>query len=112
MSENMTCRTCGKELPATSFPRTRWGGYMTVCRVCQAEAKRATRASRRAKRARFEGGDNPLNNMTFPEFEGKEPREVIAMMTRAKAWLEQQGYDIKLSGEFRKIKIIPIKFEL
>lgn len=53
-----------------------------------------------------------IEGMTFPEFDGKTPQEIITMMTRAKAWLSLQGYDIKLSGEFREVKIRPIKFEL
>lgn len=33
-----------------------------------------------------------------PEFDGKEPVEVIQLMSRAKRWLEARGYEINLSG--------------
>lgn len=46
-----------------------------------------------------------------PDFDGKEPGEVMRMMGRAKKWLESRGYVIQLSGEYHETKIRKLKFE-
>ncbi len=102
--EEKVCDCCRRQLPLTAFRKTRWGGYTSQCNACQSKKSAQTRNKRRTQ-ASAEG-------MTFPEFEGKSPQEVIILMTRAKAWLTMQGFDIKLSGEFREVKVRRIKFEL
>ncbi len=104
MDEKKVCATCNRLLPLSAFRKSRWGSYTSTCRACQSQKTMTTKKQRRES-ASIEG-------MTFPEFDGKTPQEIITMMTRAKAWLSLQGYDIKLSGEFREVKIRPIKFEL
>lgn len=37
-------------------------------------------------------------------FDGKEPREVIDLMSRAKHWLETRGYSIALKGTYTQVK--------
>lgn len=32
------------------------------------------------------------------------------MMGRAKKWLESRGYSITLRGEYREVKVRPVKF--
>ncbi len=39
-----------------------------------------------------------------PDFDGKQPREVIDLMSRAKRWLEAQGYTITLKGTYTQVK--------
>lgn len=39
-----------------------------------------------------------------PDFDGKEPREVIELMSRAKHWLETRGYSIALKGTYTQVK--------
>ena len=96
------CTTCNRSLPLTAFCKTRMGRLAKVCNTCRASKSAQTRNKRRAA----------IEGMTFPEFDGKSPQEVITIMAWAKAWLSQQGYDVKLSGEFREVKVRPIKFEL
>ena len=45
------------------------------------------------------------------DFDGKQPREVLCMMGRAKKWLESRGFVIQLSGEYHETKIRKLKFE-
>lgn len=46
-----------------------------------------------------------------PDFDGKDPGEVVRMMGRAKRWLESRGCVITLRGEFHETKIRKLKFE-
>lgn len=46
-----------------------------------------------------------------PDFDGKDPGEVMRLMGRAKKWLESRGFIIQLSGEFHETKIRKLKFE-
>lgn len=39
-----------------------------------------------------------------PDFDGKQPREVIDLMSRAKRWLEAQGYTITLKGTYTQVR--------
>ena len=41
-----------------------------------------------------------------PDFDGKEPREVIDLMSRAKRWLEARGYNIILKGSYTQVREI------
>lgn len=102
--EEKVCDCCRRQLPLSAFRKSRWGGYTSHCNLCQSKKSAQTKNKRRTL-ASAEG-------MTFPEFEGKTPQDVISLMTRAKAWLTLQGFDIKLSGVFREVKVRAIKFEL
>lgn len=101
-----TCRECGRQLPLSSFRLSRTGNPVSVCRECMAAKHSATCA---AKRATMRGG-KPLP-FSDPDFDGKDPGEVIRMMGRAKRWLESRGFIIKLDGEFHETKIRKLKFE-
>lgn len=105
MEHTKICSNCNRELPESAFRLSRWGRYEAACRECQT-------AKAQASRRKNGGGKSNHNKMTFPEFEGKEPREVIDMMSRGKAWLEQQGFEIKLSGIYKKVTIKQVKFEV
>lgn len=56
------------------------------------------------------GGDKPAP-FSDPDFDGKDPGEVMRMMGRAKKWLESRGFIIQLSGEYHETKIRKLKFE-
>lgn len=49
------------------------------------------------------GKTTPLSD---PDFDGKEPREVIDLMSRAKHWLETRGYSIALEGTYTQVREI------
>ena len=103
--EAKTCKTCGRELPSSNFKMTRWGNRASICNECLKEK----RAETRCNRAQVGGGKTaPFPD---PDFDGKEPREVIQLMSRAKKWLESRGFVIQLSGEFHETKIRKLKFE-
>ena len=38
------------------------------------------------------------------DFDDKEPREVLDLMSRAKRWLESRGYTITLKGTYTQIR--------
>ena len=98
--ETKTCKVCGRELPETSFRKVKGGGYGSTCKECISEA---------LKEAAFQRKNcNPFYD---PDFDGKEPGEVMRMMGRAKKWLESRGYVIQLSGEYHETKIRKLKFE-
>lgn len=96
------CKVCGEELPIGQFRKTRWGRAET-CTDCITAKRLESRISNR--KAKF--GASALYDA---EFEGKEPVEVIQLMSRAKAWLESRGYSITLRGEYREVKIREVKF--
>lgn len=50
------------------------------------------------------GGKQP----PFPDadFDNKEPREVLDIMSRAKRWLEERGYNITLRGTYTQVREI------
>lgn len=105
MMETRTCKVCGRELPETNFPMGRWGRVNT-CKECRAAALRETKA---AKRARMGGGGTA--SFSDPDFDGKDPREVIDTMVRCRKWLESRGFEIAMSCVYKKVKIIKIKLE-
>lgn len=41
-----------------------------------------------------------------PDFDGKQPVEVIQLMSRAKRWLEARGYSIALKGTYTQVREI------
>lgn len=99
------CQVCGKEKPLEEFSRNRWGVTKT-CRDCVVELRRDSRFARRDS---VGGGKKPPFH--DPDFDGKDPGEVVRMMGRAKRWLESRGFIIQLSGEFHETKIRKLKFE-
>lgn len=105
MMETRACKVCGRELSETNFPMGRWGRVNT-CKECRAAALRETKA---AKRARM-GGGKPAP-FSDPDFDGKDPREVIDTMVRCRKWLESRGFEIAMSCVYKEVKIRKIKLE-
>lgn len=71
--------------------------------------RRAQREQSGPTRPNEGGGNNrPFSD---PDFDGREPREVLLLMGRARRWLESRGFTIQLSGEYRKVEIKKVKFE-
>ena len=101
--ETKTCKTCGKELPLSSFSRNRFGP-VSVCRECIKEKYRDTHFNR----------VNPVligQPISDPDFDAQVPGDVCRMMCRAKKWLESRGFIIKLDGEYREVKVKKLKLE-
>lgn len=97
--ETKVCRICGRELPLNEFPLSRCGNHASVCRECRTATLRENKA---AKRAQMGGGKTaPFSD---PDFDGKQPVEVIQLMSRAKRWLETRGYSITLKGTYTQVK--------
>lgn len=99
------CKVCGRELPEADFRLAKGGVRLSTCNACI----NVKRAQTRYERAQVGGGRQaPFSD---PDFDGKEPGEVIRMMGRAKKWLESRGFVIQLSGEYHETKIRKLKFE-
>ena len=97
--ETKICKACGRELPEADFPMGRGGIRVGVCKECRTAALRETKA---LKRNQIGGGKTaPFSD---PDFDGKQPVEVIQLMSRAKRWLEAQGYNITLKGTYTQVK--------
>lgn len=97
--ETKICKVCGRELPETDFPMGRYGIRIATCKVCRTAALRETKA---LKRNQIGGGKtDPFSD---PDFDGKQPVEVIQLMSRAKRWLEARGYSITLKGTYTQVK--------
>ena len=103
--ETKTCKVCGRELPETSFRKVKGGGYGSTCKECISEALKEAAFQRKTEGG---GKQTPFSD---PDFDGKEPGEVMRMMGRAKKWLESRGFVIQLSGEYHETKIRKLKFE-
>lgn len=97
--ETKTCKVCGRELPLTDFRLGRWGARLHTCNECVNEK----RAQTRYEHLQMGGKTTPLSD---PDFDGKEPREVIDLMSRAKHWLETRGYSIALKGTYTQVREI------
>lgn len=77
---------------------TRWGHYSEVCKKCIKNKKDDTRSSKRI----VDGKQNtPYSD---PDFDGKQPVEVLQLMKRAKMWLEAKGYNITLKGTYTQVR--------
>lgn len=100
------CNDCGRELPDEAFQITRNGvSRFNVCKACRAAKAAKTRQDNAQK---WGGGEqHPFSDA---DFDDKTPGEVIRMMSRAKKWLESRGYSITLRGEYREVKVRPVKF--
>lgn len=103
--ETKTCKVCGRELPPSDFRKSRWGSRVNICNECLNEKRAETRYNR------TQVGGGKTAPFSDPDFDGKEPGEVLRMMGRAKKWLESRGFVIQLSGEFHETKIRKLKFE-
>lgn len=103
--ETKICKVCGRELPETEFKLTRWGSRSSTCNTCVQEK----RAQMRYERAQVGGGKQaPFSD---PDFDGKEPREVIDTMVRCRKWLESRGFEIAMTCVYKEVKIRKIKLE-
>lgn len=100
MMETKICKDCGRELPLTEFKATRWGSRAAICNACVKEK----RAQTRFEHTQMGGGNMPP--FSDPDFDGKQPREVIDLMSRAKRWLEAQGCTITLKGTYTQVREI------
>lgn len=98
--ETKICKTCGRELPVTSFRLSKGGTKVATCNECINEK----RAESRYKHTQI-GGIKPAP-FSDADFDGKEPREVIDLMSRAKHWLETRGYSIALKGTYTQVREI------
>lgn len=103
--ETKICKTCGRELPVTSFRLSKGGTKVATCNECINEK----RAESRYKHTQI-GGVKPAP-LSDADFDGKQPVEVIQLMSRAKRWLESRGYTITLKGEYREVKVRQVKFQ-
>ncbi|MBD5224822.1 MAG: hypothetical protein HDS68_02500 [Bacteroidales bacterium] len=102
--ETKICKDCGRELPLTDFIPTRNGKRMSACKSCVQEK----RANTRYERAQMGGGKQPP--FSDPDFDGKDPGEVVRLMGRAQRWLQSRGYTIRLDGEYTKTTVHKLKF--
>lgn len=87
------CKECERELPLKVFRITRGGTRCSVCNECSTAKRNETRLKNR-------GGGAELRPFYDADFEGKQPVEVIQLMSRAKKWLESRGYEITLRGKY------------
>lgn len=99
--ETKICKVCGRELPETDFPMGRYGVRIGTCKECRANALRETKARNRAQM-----GGGKTAPFPDPDFDGKQPVEVIQLMSRAKRWLEARGYSITLKGTYTQVREI------
>lgn len=99
-NETITCKECGKELSASKFKVTRWGSRAKVCNQCVSDKLMAT-----TKFLKEQKSQERIATLD-PDFDGKQPVEVIQLMSRAKKWLEARGYEITLKGEYKITKQI------
>lgn len=95
--ETKVCKVCERELPLTEFRMTKGGIRQNTCTSCVNEK----RAQTRYDRAQMGGKTAPFSDELF---DGKQPVEVIQLMSRAKRWLEAQGYSITLKGTYTQVK--------
>lgn len=99
--ETKTCKECGRELPVTEFMLTRWEHYTDVCKGCIKDKKK----NAFFRRVIVKGEQNAAcPDYSDPDFDGKQPVEVIQLMKRAKMWLEAQGYNITLKGTYTQVR--------
>lgn len=61
---------------------------MNTCRECRNAAIREKYALKRAQSGGGGSGNRPFSD---PAFDGKEPREVIDLMSRAKRWSKHRA---------------------
>lgn len=103
--ETKVCKVCGRELPLSQFMVTRWGGYTDNCNECIAKKRTQTRYNNYGNMQSV-GGGSKTTPFSDPDFDGKQPVEVIQFMSRAKRWLEAHGYTITLKGTYTQVREI------
>lgn len=103
--ETKICKTCGRELPVTSFRLSKGGTKVATCNDCINEK----RAESRYKHTQI-GGVKPAP-LSDADFDGKTIGDVWRLMCRAEKWLESRGCVITLDGEFREVKVRKLKKE-
>ena len=79
--ETSICKTCGRELPVSSFKMTRWGTRSAVCNKCASELCTKTKAAKKAEKEK-EQRELRLRDFT--------PRELMEELSR-------RGYEGKLT---------------
>lgn len=92
--ETKVCKVCERSLPLEKFRFTRNG--VTRAETCEECRKASYDATKQTKRMEIER----QRHMYDSEFDSKEPVDVIKLMTRAKKWLENKGYEITLRGVY------------
>lgn len=97
--ETKKCKECGRELPIGNFAMSRWGKRIDACRECVKEKKADARYAKKMGKSRME-----QRSYSDPDFDGKQPVEVLQLMKRAKMWLEAQGYSITLKGTYTQVR--------
>lgn len=105
--ETKICKDCGRELPLSDFRKTRSGALSGNCNECIKEKYAQTRYSHLEK---FWGGGK-IAPFSDPDFDGKQPREVIDTMIRCRKWLESRGFEISMSCVYKEVKIRKINLE-
>lgn len=92
--ETKVCKCCGRDLPLEVFSLTKNGiTRRDTCKECINSARSTSKAN---KIAIIEAQRQQYDEM----FEGKDPVDVIKIMSRAKRWLESRGYEITLKGSY------------
>ena len=102
--ETKICKECGRELPISNFKSTLWGTRAEICNEC-VNTKRRENSSNK-----HQMGGGKLPPFPDPDFDDKQPVEVVQLMGRAKRWLESRGYTIHLDGEYTKTTVHKLKF--
>lgn len=87
------CKVCEQSKPLSEYRTTRWGTPGNTCKTCVNSARKENRENKR------KALETPYYDK---EFEDKQPVEVIQLMSRAKRWLEDRGYEITLRGSYTK----------
>lgn len=90
------CKCCGDELPISQFKIQRGCVRSNTCTPCWSYKIKETKRLHSAERR-----EQPFYDA---EFDGKQPVEVIQLMSRAKKWLESRGYEITLRGKYTVTK--------
>ncbi len=98
--ETKKCKECGRELSIDNYSMSRWGKRYDVCKECVKEKRADTRYMKKL------GTQVPQNAHSYsdPDFDGKQPVEVLQLMKRAKMWLEAKGYSITLKGTYTQVR--------
>lgn len=91
-SETKVCKVCGRELPMSEFRPQRNNSRSNTCYTCATAKRRANKM--------LVGATERCQPFYDADFEGKQPVEVIQLMSRAKKWLESRGYEITLRGKY------------
>ncbi|MBD5367217.1 MAG: hypothetical protein HDR82_09530 [Bacteroides sp.] len=99
------CKECGEQRPINNFKLSRFGKRVDVCNSCVSAKRRENKANKR-----LEMGGGKLPPFSDPDFDGKDPGEVVRLMGRAQRWLQSRGYTIRLDGEYTETKVHKLKF--